>query len=270
LASCQQDKFIKHEKGFEYLFFEQNQNNKKPKLGDVMVLNMSYSLNNDSLLFSSEMLNNPFRMKLKKNKPNGATIDDALSLMHMGDSACFILNANLFYTLTKKQKVPMNITHQDKIYFYVKLKEVVNYEDFVKQRSTPKANTPEEEMLLLDRYLKMGNIQAKPLASGLYFIEDIAGQGPLPKYGQTISLHYNGYFVNGQGFSNTYESGKPFDIVFGKTDLIKGFEEGLSMMKNKGHYTLIIPSHLAYGSEGNQSIPANKTLIFEIDILNIE
>jgi FKBP-type peptidyl-prolyl cis-trans isomerase len=268
--ACQQEQFKVHEKGFEYHFYKQDTEQDKPKLGDVMVLNMTYKLNNDSVLFTSNSLSTPFRMKLKTNNPKGSTIDDALSLMHLGDSACFKINANLFYSITKKQPVPNYIKHNDLIYFYIGLKEVVTYEDFVKKKSAPQANTPEKEIEILERYIKMANVEEEPLASGLYFVEDLKGEGDLPKYGQTISLHYNGYFVDGQGFSNTYEMGKPFDIVFGKTDLIDGFVEGLSMMKKKGRYTLIIPSHLAYGKEGNATIPANKTLIFEIDVLDIK
>jgi FKBP-type peptidyl-prolyl cis-trans isomerase len=56
----------------------------------------------------------------------------------------------------------------------------------------------------------------------------------------------------------------------GKDDLIAGFQEGISQMRAKGHYKLVIPSSLAYGETGNEIVPPNETLIFEIDVLSVE
>jgi len=270
LFSCdrKQNKYIQHEKGFEYLFFQENKNASKPKIGDIMVLDMDYYFNDDSLLFSSKELNSPFRMKLKKTIPSGETIDDALSLLHIGDSASFKVNANLFYALTKKQSVPLNIKQSDIITFYVKLKEVVTFDQF---KAKEKENdTPEMEEKLLKHYLEISNITSQPLNSGLYFIENASGDGPKASIGHQITIHYSGYFVNGKLFSSSYESGHPSTFTLGKDDLISGFQEGLSLMQKGGRYTLIIPSHLAYGKEGNSHIPPNKTLIFEIEVLNIK
>lgn len=270
LASCQDtQEYTQHEKGFEYLFYHQNQNAEKPRLGDVMVLSMEYFFNGDSLLFSSKELSNPFRMKLKRTVPTGQTIDDALSLLHIGDSVSFKVNANLFYTQTKKQDVPLNVKQNDYITFYVKLLSVVNQEQFEQIRVKKEPDTIEREQELLERYLQMSNITVEPTNSGLYFVENIEGKGELAKIGNRVSVHYSGYFIDGKGFSSTYESGKPFTFILGKDDLIAGFQEGIGMMQKKGHYTLVIPSHLGYSKEGNESIPPNKTLIFEIDVLDI-
>ncbi len=270
LWSCQQNRFQKHEQGFEYIMFESYPDSTKPKIGDVIVLSMDYYLNNDSLLFSSKELGNPFRMKLKRSNPMGATIDDAIATLHLGDSACFKVNANLYYTVTKGGDVPNFIKQNDELYFYIKLKEVTNYKAFVREKAKQQKDTPEKELKMLERYIQMANIEVKPTLSGVYIIEDIAGKGSKPEQGQVITMHYQGYFVNGQVFSSTYETGRPFEVVFGKSDLIAGFEEGLSQMKKGGRYRLIIPSHMAYGKEGKGPIPPNKTLIFEIDILDIQ
>lgn len=270
LISCDKAEYQTHEKGFEYLFFEQNLSAPKPRVGDIMILKMDYFLNGDSLLFSSSELNYPFRMKLKRNEPNGETIDDALSLLHTGDSASFKVNANLFYTLTQKQDVPIEIKQTDLIVFYVKLVKVIDYETFQKENTSTEIETPEQEEALLKHYLESANIKIEPSNSGLYFIEDIAGKGPKAQIGHQVTIHYSGYFVDGKPFSSTYNAGRPFKFTLGKDDLIIGFQEGISQMQAKGRYTLIIPSFLAYGKEGNAMIPPNKTLIFEIDVLKIE
>ena len=272
LFSCQQkETYIKHENGFEYLFYSQDKSANKPHVGDILVLSMEYYFNGDSLLFSSKELSNPFRMKLKRTKPIGETIDDALSLMHIGDSASFKLNASIFYTQTKKQDVPLNVKQDDQITFYVKLLRVISHEQFDKELEKKKIpDTVEQEQTLLESYLKTSGITVEPINSGLYFVEDIEGKGEKAKIGSQVTLHYSGYYINGKSFSSTYEMGKPFTFILGKDELINGFQEGILMMQKKGRYTLVIPSHLAYGSEGNSTIPPNKTLIFEIDIIDIK
>ncbi len=272
LFSCNNNSsYTLHEKGFEYKFFNKNDDAPKPRVGDVMVLNMAYYYNGDSLLFSSKELSNPFRMKLKRAKPIGETIDDAMSLLHIGDSASFRVNANLFYAQTKQQDIPKKVKQNDKITFYVKLIKVINKEQFQKEQAKKQVpDTPKKEEQLLKRYLEMSNIKVEPTNSGLYFIEDLKGKGKKPVTGNRVTVNYSGYFIDGKSFSNTYDMGKPFTFTLGKDELIAGFQEGIYKMQKNGHYTLIIPSYLGYGKKGNERIPANKTLIFEIDVLDIK
>ncbi|MBN2668178.1 MAG: FKBP-type peptidyl-prolyl cis-trans isomerase, partial [Bacteroidales bacterium] len=169
------------------------------------------------------------------------------------------------------QNAPVGLKQSDEIYFYVRLKNVIDYDHFIEEKNSKELpNTKEEETKLLERYIKMSNIEVPPTNSGLYFIEDLAGQGELPQRGQIMTLNYLGYFINGESFSNTYETRRPFNVKLGEDDLISGFQEGLMKMKAKGHYTLVIPSHLAYGEEGTKTIPPNTTLIFEIDVISIQ
>lgn len=272
LFSCQKtaSNFTQHEMGFDYLFHVQDESAEKPQIGDILVLNMSYYYNGDSLLFSTRELDRIYRMKLKKNKPNGETIDDAIAMLHVGDSASFRVNATLYYSLTKRQDVPVKVKQTDYITFHIKLKSIIDREKYQDEIVKKEKTSPEKEEELLKRYLKMANISVEPTNSGLYFVEDIKGEGPKAKSGKEITLHYSGYFIDGRSFSSTYESGKPFTFILGQTDLIAGFEEGISLMQKKGQYTLVIPSYIAYGKEGNDRIPPNKTLIFEIALLDIK
>ena len=273
LISCQEDKidYTKHEKGFEYYFYNQNIDAQKPNLGDIMILSMNYYYNGDSLLFSSKTLNKPFRMKLKRNKPNGETIDDALAMMHIGDSASFKVNASMFYNITKKQMVPINVKQDDQIVFYVKLISTTSYQDFRDEKSKASENdSQEDEQALLSRFVKMSGITVESTNSGLFFIEEQKGTGKIAKKGDKVTMHYLGYFISGESFSSTYDSGRPFSFTLGIDDLIAGFQEGVAGMQAEGRYKLVIPSYLAYGKEGNEAVPANKTLIFEINVLSVE
>lgn len=102
-------------------------------------------------------------------------------------------------------------------------------------------------------------------------IEEItAGTGEGAKEGDKISLHYTGMFLDGTKFDSSKDRNQPFDIVLGKTGLIKGFTMGILGMKEGQRNKVTIPSELGYGANGAGGvIPPNATLIFDIEILKI-
>lgn len=104
--------------------------------------------------------------------------------------------------------------------------------------------------------------------SGLKILDLRVGDGPSPKMGQTVTVHYIGKLENGTEFNNSYTGGKPIDFKLG--EVIQGWNEGLSTMKVGGKRRLFIPSKLAYGAQGRPGIPANSNLIFEIELLGIK
>lgn len=104
--------------------------------------------------------------------------------------------------------------------------------------------------------------------SGLKILDMRVGDGPSPKMGQTVTVHYIGKLENGTEFNNSYTGGKPIDFKLGA--VIQGWNEGLSTMKVGGKRRLFIPSKLAYGAQGQPGIPANSNLIFEIELLGIK
>ena len=106
--------------------------------------------------------------------------------------------------------------------------------------------------------------------SGLKIQDLKVGDGPSPKMGQTVSVHYIGWLENGTEFNNSHKGlGKPIDFTLG--EVIPGWNEGLASMKVGGKRKLFIPSKLAYGPQGRPpTIPPNSNLIFEIDLLGIK
>ncbi len=128
----------------------------------------------------------------------------------------------------------------------------------------------QEEQDLLQQYLIDNNITTSPTASGLYYIETLPGTGDLPTTGQTVTVHYTGTLIDGTKFDSSYDRGQPFPFNLGMGQVIKGWDEGISYMKKDGKATLIIPSELAYGANGAGVIPPYSTLIFTVELINIE
>jgi FKBP-type peptidyl-prolyl cis-trans isomerase FkpA len=102
-------------------------------------------------------------------------------------------------------------------------------------------------------------------------IEDVTeGQGDPAKLGDRIIVHYTGWLTDGTKFDSSVDRGEPFRIRLGERRVIRGWEEGLLGMKAGGKRRLTIPPELAYGSQPQGQIPANATLIFEIELLQFD
>lgn len=109
-------------------------------------------------------------------------------------------------------------------------------------------------------------------AENKMIIEDIKiGAGTEAKIGNTVSVQYTGTLLDGKKFDSSYDHGQPFSFTLGKGQVIQGWDQGVLGMKVGGKRKLTIPPSLAYGerSMGNL-IPANSTLVFEIELLGVK
>ncbi len=107
----------------------------------------------------------------------------------------------------------------------------------------------------------------KVTASGLQYKEITPGTGKSPKATDKVKVHYKGTFINGEEFDSSYKRGEP--IEFPLSGVIKGWTEGLQLMKTGGKMQFVIPSDLAYGENAHPSIGPNQVLIFEVELLDV-
>ncbi len=108
-------------------------------------------------------------------------------------------------------------------------------------------------------------------ASGLKYYDIVAGTGAAPAAGQTVSVNYTGWLEDGTQFDSSYDRGEPFTFTLGQGEVIPGWDEGVATMKVGGKRQLVIPAALAYGEAGSGGvIPPNATLIFDIELLDVQ
>jgi FKBP-type peptidyl-prolyl cis-trans isomerase len=107
--------------------------------------------------------------------------------------------------------------------------------------------------------------------SGLEYIETVAGTGAQAAAGKTVSVHYTGKLTNGKVFDSSLTRGTPIEFKLGAGRVIKGWDEGIALMKVGGKATLTIPPELGYGERGAGGvIPPNATLIFEVELVSVK
>ncbi len=102
-------------------------------------------------------------------------------------------------------------------------------------------------------------------------IEDLkVGAGAEAKKGQPVTVHYVGTLTTGSKFDSSRDRNEGFEFTLGAGEVIKGWDEGVAGMKVGGLRKLTIPPELGYGARGFPPvIPANSTLIFEVELLEV-
>lgn len=107
-------------------------------------------------------------------------------------------------------------------------------------------------------------------ASGLKYIVIVKGKGKQALNGKAVDVNYIGALTDGTEFDNSYKRGEPIEFTLGSGQVIKGWDEGIALMKVGDKMRLIIPPDLAYGEKGaGKIIPPNATLVFDVELMNV-
>ncbi len=103
--------------------------------------------------------------------------------------------------------------------------------------------------------------------SGLQYEILEEGDGDKPGENDQVKVHYTGELLSGEVFDSSRERGEP--VTFGLNQVIPGWTEGLQLMNEGSRAKLYIPSELAYGPGGNHSIGPNETLVFDVELIEV-
>ncbi len=128
--------------------------------------------------------------------------------------------------------------------------------------------------LLLTVAIAAGQDKMTTTKSGLKYLDQKVGSGDVAMKGNSVSVHYTGWFYTegkrGAKFDSSLDRKMPFEFKLGAKQVIPGWDEGVEGMKVGGKRELIIPPDLGYGPRGMPGIiPPNSTLNFEIELLKV-
>lgn len=256
--------FEQNDNGLFYQFHLQNENAVKPANGDIVVLSMNIHTESDSIIEPTKSIST-----MMQSPKFSGDIFDALAMMHKGDSATFIINAKQYYQIYNYGHIPDFVNDKTMLWFTFCIHDIYNYQEY-QQSLLEKANSIEKEQI--ETYLLENNITIEPRESGLIYIETKTGKGAFAQVGSTCIMNYTGKFLDGTIFDSSVERNQPFSFVLGQGQVIKGWDEGIALMKKGGKATLIIPSALAYGERGagGGSIPPHTPLIFDVELIDFK
>jgi len=218
----------------------------KVEVGDEVTIHYNGMLTDFTFFDSSNRRNQPIKVKIGSGQVI-AGWEMAIPTLNVGDTARIVIPAALGYGTKARPTIPANST--------------LLFDVVVVSTKKPLKIVPY-------------NVEGKKLqktASGLQYIVLDEGTGKKPVAGNTIDVHYSGYLVDGKRFDSSVERGAPFSFNVGMGYVIKGWDEGLLLMKEGAKFRFIIPYELAYGENGYPPvIPAKSTLIFDVELLKVK
>ena len=117
---------------------------------------------------------------------------------------------------------------------------------------------------------KVDSTKYKTTKSGLKYIVIEEGTGHVPDSGDLITLNYSGFLTDGKKFDSSVERGEPISYPYNIQSMVAGWQEATAMMNKGSKYRLLIPPKLAYGERAMGKIPANATLMFDVEMVDIK
>lgn len=138
--------------------------------------------------------------------------------------------------------------------------------------STPtgQTNPPSATVLPTTASIPQETTSALTMDNGLKIEDEVVGNGVEAVSGKKVTVNYVGNLTDGTKFDSSYDHGTPFSFNLGAGEVIPGWDQGVAGMKVGGKRKLTIPPSLGYGAQGAGPIPANSTLIFEVELLGVE
>jgi peptidylprolyl isomerase len=111
---------------------------------------------------------------------------------------------------------------------------------------------------------------AKKTANGVQYLEQTAGDGRAPQPGDIVTMNFVLSLPDGTVVLDSQQSGQPIKAVYGREELLPGWEEGLALMKAGGTGKMAVPPELAFGEQGYGNIPPNSQIVLDVELLSVE
>jgi FKBP-type peptidyl-prolyl cis-trans isomerase len=270
---AQAQKAVKYSKskttGLSYVMHKSNKG-PKLKLEDVVTLNLKYSTSKDSLVFDSWKMGKPIQLKIAKASFKGDLMD-GLTLLTVGDSASFLINADSLFTKTFGAPRPAFIDSSSFLSFTVKVISTTTDAALKAEELKAEKENAMKENEVIAKYIADKQITPSKSSSGLMYIITEPGSGEQAQAGKTVKVHYTGRLLDGTKFDSSLDRNDPIEFKLGQGMVIKGWDEGIALLKVGGKALLIIPSNLAYGSRGAGGvIPPFSPLTFEVELVSVQ
>jgi len=268
LAACGKG-YKKLDSGLQYKFYIQNQGVKKPNVGEVLHINYTVQNSQGEQIFSTYLKGVPEVIVIEKPHYSGDYFE-ALSMMSVGDSAAFLIDADKFYEKYLRTALPENIQKGTNLILTVRLLEIMSQEQSEEIKNKEKFAKYEQEYKIIEQYISSNGKPYKTTPEGIKYI--ISGNvGTAIEIGDIVKFNYRGKLLNDEEFISSYASNTPGELEVGKEYEIEFYNMVLPMltMGQKGDF--LVPFVYAYGEKGVVSkVPPFAPVLYEIEIINVQ
>lgn len=270
-SSCAQEEYKTTEGGLEYKYIKKGKGLVAPTLGDVAELNVIFKIGDSVIVNTLEMNNGEPVPQMIQEPMFPGDLSEGMMLMREGDQMTFRLLADSMSSKTG-QPLPPFAKSGDYFSWDVTMLSLKSQEQMEKEMAEQAAKQLKIDHGLLEDYFKKNNISPQKTESGIYYVIHEEGKGTHPQAGQMVSVNYTGTKMNGEKFDSNVDPAfnhvEPLQFKLGQGQVIKGWDEGLTLLKRGAKATLYIPSSLAYGAQSQGAIGPNEILIFEVELLD--
>ncbi|MBL7718674.1 MAG: FKBP-type peptidyl-prolyl cis-trans isomerase [Flavipsychrobacter sp.] len=263
--------------GLSYRIVKDAPGGRNPVTGDLLRVDLRGSLD-DSLLVDSRKDNGGKAMEVPMMDPAyDGDIMTGIRLMTAGDSAVFYLSVDTLVKRTFPQggEIPAVLQGKKELRYEVTLYAVSSPEEAEKEREAAEMVQLATDDKKLQDYFSKNKLKPKKTASGLYYLVTTEGTGETIKSGQTASVKYIGTTLDNKVFdANMGPEAKrtePLEVAVGQGMVIRGWDEGLQLLKKGTKAKLFIPSPLAYGAtDMGELLKPYSILVFEVVIEDVK
>ncbi|HAN18164.1 MAG: hypothetical protein A2X13_04340 [Bacteroidetes bacterium GWC2_33_15] len=262
--------FSKSESGFYYKLEKFGESTEKAKPGDYLTADIYYKTMDDSVFFEG-------RRMLQITDPSyPGSIDECFLMLAENEKATFIISAADFFEKTLETSLPQFIQPGKEMKVVIDIIEIQTESEYYREKEAF-LNWIEDfgdyEKVILRQFIEQEKISMSPTQSGLIHLIIKEGIGENVQLGDTVTIHYEGKFLNGKFFDSTKRRNSPFQFVYGKKwQVITGLEEAIGRMKAGERSIFILPSQIGFGETGSSTgiIPPYTSTIFEVELLEVK
>ena len=241
--------------------------------GNYVKIHFTINTIDGNKIFSTRDRGEPIEIEYgKKFDTDG--LEEALGKMKKGEKANLIVPSSIaFGEMGRGGVIPPFST----LLYDVEIINIRSKAEYDKEKALEREKQKAENQKLMNiektkinKYIKDNNITTKPTKDGLYYIETLKGTGKKAGDEKKVKVHYTLYLTDGTKLQSSLDGGQPFEFTLGKGQVIRGWDEGISMMNEGGKAELIVPSIIGYGERGKgKDIPPFTPLVFEVELLEV-
>lgn len=245
-----------------------------PEKEDYVIAHLILQSTDSQLIYDNFTFKKDFFKTFKINDTLDGGLGEVFRQLYAGDSAVFLL-PRAASGLDSVISIPQNFDTCKTFLASVNLQQLLSpaqYEEIIRKRWEAAFNSATDKEPMAN-YLKENGIGKKHERNGIYLKILKSGKGHALKTGQRVAIHYTAMFADGKRFDDTRPSGMPLEFTFGDPDqVIEGIYIGLSYLNKGSKAIFVIPPPLAFGEDGSSTgiVPPNKTVIYEIEVIDVQ